>query len=75
MICGESRAHQISSRKIGFVPSSCIARVVALVSLLISLAACPAEIGTEQWCKEMKEKPKGEWTANQAADFARHCLL
>ncbi len=42
---------------------------------IIMLAACAPEIGSEQWCKEMKEKPKGDWTANQAVDFAKHCVL
>ncbi|MCX4189785.1 DUF3012 domain-containing protein [Methylophaga sp. OBS3] len=23
----------------------------------------------------MKEKPKGDWTANEAGDYAKHCLL
>ncbi|NVK00960.1 MAG: DUF3012 domain-containing protein, partial [Oceanospirillaceae bacterium] len=24
---------------------------------------------------DMKEKPKGDWSANEATDFAKHCLL
>ncbi|MDE0814239.1 MAG: DUF3012 domain-containing protein [Alphaproteobacteria bacterium] len=23
----------------------------------------------------MKEKPKGDWTANQATGFTKHCVL
>ena len=23
----------------------------------------------------VKEKPKGDWSANEAADFAKHCVL
>ena len=47
---------------------------VFAVSLLL-LAACAAEVGSEQWCAEMKEKPKGDWTSNEAADFAEHCIF
>lgn len=48
----------------------------ALVSLfLIQLTACAAEIGSEEWCADMREKPKGEWTVNEAKDFTKHCLL
>lgn len=42
---------------------------------MLLLSGCSAEIGSEQWCAEMKEKPKGEWTANEATDYAKHCLL
>ena len=34
-----------------------------------------AEVGSEEWCADMKEKPKGDWSANEAADFAKHCVL
>lgn len=39
------------------------------------LAACAPVVGSEAWCEQMKEKPKGEWTANEAGDFAKHCLF
>lgn len=42
---------------------------------MLLLSGCSAEIGSELWCAEMKEKPKGEWTANEATDYAKHCLL
>ena len=46
------------------------------LSLLITLlTGCTAELGSEKWCANLKEKPKGDWTANQATDYAKHCLL
>ena len=33
------------------------------------------EVGSKAWCDLMDEKPKGDWTTNEAADYARHCLL
>ncbi len=50
-------------------------RVVLALAARVSLSACSPEVGSEKWCAEMKAKPKGEWTANQAADFAKHCIL
>ncbi len=38
-------------------------------------AACSPEVGSEEWCADMKDKPKGDWTANEATDFAKHCIL
>ena len=50
--------------------------VVAIVgALLLSLSACTAKVGSEQWCADMKSKPKGDWSANEAADFTKHCIL
>lgn len=44
-------------------------------ALLYLLTGCSPEVGSEAWCEDMKEKPKGEWTSNEAADYAKHCLF
>jgi len=49
--------------------------VLLLTAVLTVAAACSPEVGSEEWCEDMKNKPKGDWTANEAADFAKHCLL
>lgn len=46
-----------------------------VAALVVTIAACSPKVGSEQWCAEMKSKPKGDWTANEAADFAKHCIL
>lgn len=43
--------------------------------LLFSLSACTPEIGSERWCENMKAKPKGDWSTNEAVDYAKHCVL
>ncbi|MDH5187964.1 MAG: DUF3012 domain-containing protein [Rhodospirillaceae bacterium] len=47
--------------------------IIAGVAFIIS--ACAPEVGSDKWCEQMKEKPKGDWTANDAADFTKHCIL
>ncbi|MCJ8301403.1 DUF3012 domain-containing protein [Shewanella sp.] len=48
----------------------------ALASMfVIGLSGCAPEVGSEQWCKQMSEKDKGDWTANEAADYAKHCVF
>lgn len=42
---------------------------------VIFIAGCAPEIGSDEWCADMKEKPTGEWTANEATDFAKHCIF
>lgn len=43
--------------------------------LALGLTACAPEVGSDAWCKQMKDKPKGDWTANETADFAKHCIF
>jgi hypothetical protein len=50
-------------------------KILFLPILATLLIACAAEIGSEKWCNNLKEKPKGDWTANEATDYAKHCLL
>lgn len=51
------------------------AKIIIAVTFAGFLAACSPEIGSKEWCEDMKAKGKGEWTANEAADFAKHCIL
>ncbi len=39
------------------------------------LSSCSAEVGSERWCKNIKEKTTADLTANEVADFAKHCVL
>jgi hypothetical protein len=39
------------------------------------VSGCSPEVGSEAWCKAMDGKPKGDWTANEAADYAKHCVF
>jgi hypothetical protein len=50
-------------------------RAVLLVGITMWLAACAPEVGSERWCEAMREKPRGDWTANEALEFARNCVL
>ena len=55
-----------------------IVRTVVLISLLCALSlfsGCSPTIGSKEWCQDMREKPKGDWTANEAADFAKYCIF
>ncbi len=52
-----------------------IIALMCAAGLGLALAACSPDVGSEDWCDDMKEKPKGDWTANDAADFAKHCVL
>lgn len=50
-------------------------RFVLPALLILALGGCAPEIGSDKWCAQLKAKPKGDWSLNEAADFAKHCIL
>tara|TARA_Y100000588_G_C13813906_1_gene736329 strand:+ start:392 stop:565 length:174 start_codon:yes stop_codon:yes gene_type:complete len=52
-----------------------IIQTIFVASVFAFAVACSPEVGSEEWYADMKEKPKGDWTASEAADFAKHCVL
>ncbi|CZF79709.1 hypothetical protein GCE9029_01609 [Grimontia celer] len=50
-------------------------KLLAVFAVLFVIAGCSPEVGSEEWCKEIKEKPKGDWSTNEATDFAKHCIF
>jgi len=49
--------------------------IISLFLAIFVLTACAPKIGSEEWCSDMKEKPKGDWTATEAKDFTKHCIF
>ena len=31
-------------------------------------------VGSEDWCKELEEKPKGDWSTNETATYTKNCI-
>lgn len=56
-------------------PQNKLAAAALALSLLLSLAACAPEVGSDKWCANLKAKPKGDWSTNEAVDYAKHCIL
>jgi Protein of unknown function (DUF3012) len=50
-------------------------RMLAALGVAILLAACSPEIGSERWCGAMRDKPRGDWSANEALEYARSCII
>lgn len=48
---------------------------VLTVLLALFLSGCAPEVGSDKWCANLKEKPKGEWSLNETTDYAKHCLM
>ena len=54
-----------------------IAIHLSIYTMLVAclLSGCAPEIGSDEWCEDMVEKPKGDWTANEAKAFAENCIF
>lgn len=50
-------------------------KLAIALSCIALVTACAPEVGSKEWCDQLKEKPKGDWTANEATDYAKHCLF
>jgi hypothetical protein len=45
------------------------------VLFVMLITACTPEVGSDDWCTMMGDISKGDWTANEVADYAKHCIL
>ena len=43
--------------------------------MVFFLLGCTPDVGSESWCEDLKEKPKGEWTANEIKNYTKHCIF
>lgn len=48
--------------------------ITLVTTAAVSVCAC-APIGSAAWCEKLDEKPKGDWTANEATDYTKFCVL
>lgn len=75
---GEIRYKVSTTHMKEFLAMKTISRLITLTLgavLALSLAGCAPEIGSDKWCANLKAKPKGDWSLNEAADYAKHCIL
>lgn len=50
-------------------------KIILAFTVTLLLSACAPEIGSKEWCENLKEKPKGDWTITETKDYAKHCLF
>lgn len=51
------------------------AKVLTLLLASSVLLGCAPEVGSKAWCEQMDKKPKGDWTASEAGDYAKSCVF
>ena len=48
---------------------------LVLITVVFFSTGCAPEVGSEAWCNKMAEKPKGDWTANEAKEYTKNCIF
>ena len=49
------------------------ALIVSLGFWIALTSGCSPEVDSDSWCEQMVDKPKNEWTMNDANAFADNC--
>ena len=50
-------------------------RIMLALFAVAFLSACSPEVGSDEWCEDLKEKEKGEWTLDETAEYAKICIF
>ncbi|MBF0357180.1 MAG: DUF3012 domain-containing protein [Magnetococcales bacterium] len=50
-------------------------RFILISILLTFVAGCSPKVGSKEWCEKMDKKAKGEWSSNEAKDYAKSCIF
>jgi hypothetical protein len=61
--------HRRRLRSFGAMPT------IGALCTISMLSACAPEVGSARWCEAMRETPAGDWSANEALDYGRYCVL
>jgi len=49
--------------------------ILAALSLVFLQAGCAPEVGSDEWCENMVKTDKGDWSTNDATEFAQSCIF
>ena len=52
-----------------------VAITFTLLMVALTQTACAPKVGSADWCKALEKKAKGDWTANDAGDYAKYCVI
>lgn len=52
-----------------------VVKIFGICAALSFMVGCSPEVGSKEWCEEMDKKPKGEWTADEAKEYAANCIV
>jgi len=51
-----------------------IKRISVISAVALFAVACAPAVGSKEWCDDLEELPKSEWTENEALNYVKFCL-
>ncbi len=48
-------------------------KAIFVLMAISAVVACSLEVGSKEWCEDMKEKDNGHWTAQESTEFTAFC--
>lgn len=64
----------MTKSKLGHRRMKLLSRILFLVTVTAAFG-CEPEVGSDAWCENIAEKPKGELTMNEVSEFASNCIF
>ena len=68
-------SHSEFSLQFFFNPVFVMKNTLYTTVIIFLLAGCSPEIGSDEWCASMKDKPTGDWTQNETKEYAKNCIF
>lgn len=50
-------------------------KLLVVATSCVVLQACAPKVGSPEWCEKMDATPKGDWTMNDASEYAKNCVF
>ncbi len=50
-------------------------KVFGLLMGILVLSACAPTVGSPEWCTQMKQKNKTDWSINEATEYTKNCIF
>ena len=49
-------------------------RIAWVVASLFYATSCAPSVGSDEWCTNLMDKPRGEWTKEDVKGIANYCI-
>ena len=50
-------------------------KIFLALIMVLPLAGCSPEVGSDEWCANMKDESTGNWTQTKTKEYARNCVF
>ncbi len=52
-----------------------MSKLLIMLFAVLCVTGCSPKVGSKEWCEDMRDKKKGNWSANESMNYAKHCIF